>query len=123
LLQPGISMVEQDLRSAELINIGLGLALGSQLALAGQLLSTLMARGILSREEVIELLNKLADTITISLNQPTTDLQAMTKRPLQDHAKALRKLAADLDLPPVVASKRGKKRKRARRENRPSIGD
>jgi len=53
-------MVEQDLRSAELINIGLGLALGAQLALAGQLLSTLMARGILSREEVVEFLNKLA---------------------------------------------------------------
>jgi hypothetical protein len=109
-------MVEQDLRSAELINLGLSLALGAQLALAGQLLSTLMASGVLSREEAVELLNKLADTITLSLNQPTTDLQAMTKKPLQDHAVALRKLAADIDLPSVVATKRGQKRRSARRE-------
>jgi hypothetical protein len=33
-----------------------------------------------------------------SLDQPTTDLQAVAKKPLREHAEALRKLAADLSL-------------------------
>jgi len=89
-------MVEQDLRSAELISTGVGLALGAQLAFAGQLLATLVGKGVLSREEATRLLTKVADTIAESLGEPGSDLQAVTRKSLQDHAEALRKLATDL---------------------------
>jgi len=96
-------MVEQDLRSAELINVGVALALGVQLGFAGQLLSMLMAKGVLSKEEAIELLGKLADIVTASLGGPATDLQALTRKPLQDHAQALRKLAGE----PILRAEQG----------------
>ena len=64
--------------------------------IGGQLLSMLIANQCLSKEQAGELLKKIADTITTSLDQPTTDLQAVAKKPLREHAEALRKLAADL---------------------------
>ena len=91
-------MADQDTHLAELASFGVALSLGAQLAFGGQLLSTLIANQCLSKEQAGELLKKIADTITTSLDQPTTDLQAVAKKPLREHAEALRKLAAYLSL-------------------------
>ncbi|HEY4858843.1 MAG TPA: hypothetical protein VII14_02775 [Xanthobacteraceae bacterium] len=91
-------MADQDTHLAEQVSFGVALSLGAQLAFGGQLLSTLIANQCLSKEQAGELLKKIADTITTSLDQPTSDLQAVAKKPLREHAEALRKLAADLSL-------------------------
>jgi hypothetical protein len=91
-------MADQDTDLAKLLSFGVALSLGAQLAFGGQLLSTLIANQYLSKEQAGELLKKIADTITTSLDQPASDLQAVAKKPLREHADALRKLAADLSL-------------------------
>jgi hypothetical protein len=91
-------MADRDTDLAELASFGVALSLGAQLAFGGQLLSTLIANQCLSKEQAGKLLKKIADTITTSLDQPKTDLQAVAKKPLREHAEALKKLAADLSL-------------------------
>jgi hypothetical protein len=92
----GTNMTDQATGPAESVSFGIGLSLGAQLAFAGQLLSTLIANKLISEEQAKELLTKVADTITSSLDQPASDFQALAKKPLLEHAEALRKLAADL---------------------------
>ena len=89
-------MAERDLPSAELIRASVAFTLAAQLGFIGQLLSTLVATRALSKEQATELLNKLADTISLSIDLPGSDLQAVLKKPIEDHAEALRKLARDL---------------------------
>jgi hypothetical protein len=89
-------MADQATGPVELVSFGMGLSLGAQLAFAGQLLSMLIANKSISEEHAKELLTKVADTITTSLDQPASDLEALAKKPLLEHAEALRKLAADL---------------------------
>jgi hypothetical protein len=50
-------MADQDTGLVELVNFGVGLSLGGQLAFAGQLLSVLIANGFLSKEQSSELLD------------------------------------------------------------------
>jgi hypothetical protein len=87
-------MVEQDLQAAESVNVSVELALNAQLAFIGQLISTLIASSVISAEQAVEMLTKLADTITSSLNRPGSDLQAIRTKPIREHAE--RELAADL---------------------------
>lgn len=92
----GTNMTDQATGPAESVSFGIGLSLGAQLAFAGQLLSTLIANKTDYPKSGQELLTKVADTITSSLDQPASDFQALAKKPLLEHAEALRKLAADL---------------------------
>ena len=58
---------EQAKLAAELAATGMRLALTAELAFAGQLISALVAGGVLSKQEAVDLITKLADTITSSL--------------------------------------------------------
>jgi hypothetical protein len=73
------ALSEQDLRSAKAISIGVGLALGAQLSVVGQLLSTMMTGDVLSRSQAPEFLNKLADTISSSVDEPASGLHALVR--------------------------------------------
>ena len=64
------------------------LALTAQVALVGQLASALVAGGALSQ--------KIADVISSSADQHTTDLQAIMITPIREHAEALRRVAGDV---------------------------
>ena len=89
-------MDDENLRITETVGFGVRLSLGAQLASTGQLVSTLIASGVLSKQQAREFLVKLAETIMSSLEEPATDLESIAKGPLQEHAEALRKLATDL---------------------------
>jgi hypothetical protein len=72
------------------------LALTAQLALAGQLASVLVASGALSAQQASEMLTKIADMISASVDDAATDLQSVLIAPVREHADALRRLASDL---------------------------
>ena len=72
------------------------LALTAQVALVGQLASALVAGGALSAQDASEMIEKIADVISSSADQHTTDLQAVMITPIREHAEALRRVAGDV---------------------------
>jgi len=82
--------------AAELAATSLRFALAPQLAFAGQLMSMLVASGVVSNDEAADMVAELADTIATSLNLPSSDFQAILIHPMREHAEALRKIASDL---------------------------
>jgi hypothetical protein len=72
------------------------LALTAQVALVGQLASALVAGGALSAKDASEMIEKIADVISSSADQHTTDLQAVMITPIREHAEALRRVAGDV---------------------------
>ena len=71
------------------------LALTAHVALVGQLASALVAGGALSAQES-DMIEKIADVISSSADQHTTDLQAVMITPIREHAEALRRVAGDV---------------------------
>ena len=72
------------------------LALTAQVALVGQLASALVAGGALSAQDASEMIEKIADVISSSADQHTTDLQAVMITPIREHAEALHRVAGDV---------------------------
>jgi hypothetical protein len=93
-------MVDQQPKLAsEMAAAAIRTALAAQLALTGELVAALVANGGLTKQEAAEMINKLADTISSSLESSPSDLQAVFLAPMREHAEALRNIAADLKTP------------------------
>jgi len=87
---------EQAKLVAEFAATAMRLVFTAQLAFAGQLISALVASGVMSKPQAMDLITKLADTITSPLDQASSNLPAMLTKPVRQHAQALQNIAADL---------------------------